>query len=119
MVKSEAIESVGYYVLIPPADGLKTAEKTLARAKQNQLLDSRLFRSGPLENAVSLGFFSQHDNAKRWAENVRQKGFEVVLREKSVAKNLYRLRVKGANTPVHGLALKKLAGGTMQRVACP
>ena len=119
MVKSEVTESAGYYVLIPPADDLKTAERTLARVKESQLLDSRLFRSGPLINAVSLGFFSQRDNAERWAESVRKKGFEVVLKEKSIAKDTFRLRVKGANTSVHGLALKQISDGKMQRIACP
>ena len=60
------------------------------------------------------------DRCRSLARNkVRKKGFEVVLREKSVAKNIYRLRVKGANTSVNGLTLNQISGGKMQRVGCP
>jgi len=117
-VKAEANEIIGYYVLIPAAENREAAQQTLARVEESEIRDFRLFRSGPLENAISLGVFSQRDNAERWADAVRNKGLDVVVREKAAPKEVYRLRVKGADTPESSLALKQISDGTIQQVAC-
>jgi hypothetical protein len=119
VVKGEALKVTGYYVLIPAADNLKTAEDTLARLKENQIRDTWLFRSGPLKNAVSLGLFSQRNNAERLADKVRKRGFEVILKEKGTKKEVYRLQVRGRDTAVNARAVKKLSLAEPQRIPCP
>ena len=119
VVKGEATKVTGYYVLIPAADDFKSAQDTVARLEENQIKDTWLFRSGPLKNAVSLGLFSRRNNAERLADRVRKKGFEVILREKGTKKEVYRLQVRGRDTPVNVRAVKKMSVGESQQIACP
>jgi len=119
VVKGEALKVTGYYVLIPAADNLETAQDTLARLKENQIRDTWLFRSGPLKNAVSLGLFSRRNNAEGLADKVRKKGFEVVLKEKGTKKEVYRLQVRGRDTALNARAVKKMSLAEPQRIPCP
>jgi len=119
VVKGQAKRVTGYYVLIPAAGDLKTAQGTMASLKDKQVRDTWLFRSGPLKNAISLGLFSQRQNAERLADSVRKKGFEVILREKGTMKDVFRLQVRGRDNEVNARAVKKMSVGQLRRIPCP
>jgi hypothetical protein len=115
VAKTTASQVAGFYVMVPPAGSQEDAQATLVRLKQKGIADTWLFRSGPYENAISLGLFSNRTNAERQAGKVRAKGFEIELREKRADKEVYRLRVSGRDAR----AVEKFAGGTHKRIPCP
>jgi len=119
VVKGQAKRVTGYYVLIPAANDLKTAEGTVASLKEKQVRDTWLFRSGPLKNAISLGLFSQRHNAERLAASVRKKGFDAVLREKSTSREIYRLQVWGRDNELNARTVRKMSIEEPLRIPCP
>lgn len=75
---AHAVEN-GFFVLIPKLPSRAIGRQTLAALKEAGVTDTWLFPSGPNENAISLGFFSRIDSARKHAESVAAKGFETAI----------------------------------------
>jgi len=109
----------GFYVLVPPAANREAARHTVERLKAKGVRDSWLFASGPLRNAISLGMFSQQENALRRKRQIEEMGFAVRLqpREREVVGHV--VKVKGLDIPANVRLLERLAAGQLRRVDCP
>lgn len=73
----------GYWVILPASDTRKEASKHIQRLKKLKVKDYFLVATGPNENAISLGVFSQKKLARRRVDNMIRLGF--VPRMESVA----------------------------------
>lgn len=77
----------GYYVLIPPLPSRDDGRVMVKKLAAAGIKDTFLFRSGPLNNGISLGLFSRDVNAERHAKNVAAKGFDAQVRERTAVKD--------------------------------
>lgn len=73
----------GYWVILPATATRKEASKHIKRLKKLKVKDYFLVATGPNENAVSLGVFSQKKLARRRVDDMIRLGF--VPRMESVA----------------------------------
>jgi len=119
VVSGELAQVIGYYVLVPAAQDRDIARAMEARLKEKGFRDTWRFRSGPLENAISLGLFNRQRNAAQHAARVRGEGFDVVLREKTRPVPVFRLRVQGGDTQINRKIMKRLGAGSFEQVECP
>ena len=115
----ELTRVTGYYVLVPAVPDRQEARATEARLKEKGFGDTWRFRSGPLENAISLGLFNRQRNAEQHATRIRAEGFDVVLREKTRAVPVFRLKVQGRDTETHSRIMRRLGAGNVEQVECP
>jgi len=109
----------GFYVLVPPAANREAARQTLERLKAKGVRDSWLFASGPLRNAISLGMFSQQENALRRKRQIEKMGFAVRLQRRERVVEGHVVMVKGLDIPANVRLLERLAAGQLRRVDCP
>lgn len=70
---------VDYWVLLGPYGGQAPASSMLQELKK-QRIDSYLIRRGEMENAISLGVFSDESRAERHASTMRSRGYAVEVR---------------------------------------
>ena len=73
----------GFWVILPATESRKEAIKHVLRLKKLKIKDYFLVATGPNENAVSLGVFSQKKLARRRVDEIIRLGF--VPRMESVA----------------------------------
>ncbi|BAN69889.1 hypothetical protein [endosymbiont of unidentified scaly snail isolate Monju] len=109
----------GFYVLVPPAANREAARQTVERLKAKGVRDSWLFASGPLRNAISLGMFSQQENAMRRKRQIEKMGFAVRLQRRERVVEGHVVMVKGLDIPANVRLLDRLAAGQLRRVKCP
>lgn len=74
---------VGYWVLIPPAPSRSAAEATAAQLKAKGITDLWIVSKGEVKNGISLGVFSQKENADSFVKHAKAKGFRVEIRDKT------------------------------------
>lgn len=65
----------GYWVILPTKKTRKDASKIIRRLKQLKVSDYFLVATGPYENAISLGVFSQKKLARRRIDEIIRLGF--------------------------------------------
>ncbi len=109
----------GFYVLVPPAANREAARQTLERLRARGVRDSWLFASGPLRNAISLGMFSQQENALRRKRQIEKMGVAVRLQRRERMVEGHVVIVKGLDIPANVRQLERLAAGRLHRVDCP
>jgi hypothetical protein len=119
VVAGELSQVIGYYVLVPAAADRDLARATEAQLQEKGFRDTWRFRSGPLENAISLGLFNRQRNAEQHAARIRGEGFDVVLREKTRPVAVFRLRVRGKETQINRKISTRLGAGIVETVDCP
>lgn len=73
----------GYWVILPPAESRKAANKHVSKLKKLKVKDYFLVATGSKQNAVSLGVYSQKKLARRRVDQMIRLGF--VPRMESVA----------------------------------
>lgn len=62
---TEAFVDRGFWVYVPPPDSLRTARLTLDQLYDAGFEDIGLIDTGPWSGAISLGYFTRSENAKR------------------------------------------------------
>jgi len=65
-----------YLVFLPQLPTRAAAEKVVADIKKHKIKEYEIIASGPYENAIALGVFSDLDKARRHAEYVRFLGYD-------------------------------------------
>lgn len=73
----------GYWVILPASATRKEAIKHVLKLKKHKVKDYFLVATGPFENAVSLGVFSQKKLARQRVDDIIRMGF--IPRMESVA----------------------------------
>lgn len=101
-------ERVGFWVLIPPRSTRESAERTLQQVRQSGIQDVWLFRSGELENAISLGLYARMENAEKRRDAIANRGFRAEIRPRYSDRERQWVRVR-LNDP--DFDLRPLASG--------
>lgn len=89
----------GYWVILPTSKTRKDASKIITRLKKLKINDYFIVATGPYENAISLGVFSQKNLARRRVDEMIRLGFvpsllNVALPRKVHWLNWYKASVK-------------------------
>lgn len=99
---------IGHWVLVPPQPSRAAAEAVAAKLKAKGIKDYWIIGKGELKNAISLGVFSQKDNADSLVQRTRAKDIPVELRDKTKPVQQVWLDYDGAQ-PVTQAAVAKHA----------
>ncbi len=85
---------IGFWVVIPPMESSDAAQDMIDKLAAAGITDVWHFRSGELNNAVSLGMFFQQENAEKLRQEIEQKGFNAELRSRFLNKRRYSIHFK-------------------------
>lgn len=85
---------IGFWVVIPPLESSEAAQEKIAQLAAAGITDVWHFRSGELNNAISLGMFFQRENAEQLRREIELKGFNAELRSRFLNKRRYSLHLK-------------------------
>jgi hypothetical protein len=85
---------IGFWVVIPPLESSAAAQDMIVQLADAGITDVWHFRSGELNNAISLGMFFQQDNAEKLRREIEQKGFNAELRSRFLNKRRYSIHIK-------------------------
>ncbi len=123
-LKAEAVgESVEYWVHQGPYSSYAEANQADGRLKKKGV-DSFVIRRGELENAVSLGVFSDASRAETQAERLRKQGYSAEIRRLARTRYQYWVSLRGeaAEAAVEGarrqLFNKKNDGAAAEKKSC-
>lgn len=78
VISKEEIVNGGYWLIISPSDTKDAAESVLINLRQREI-DSFLITDGEYRNGITLGVFSEKENADSYQENLKKKGVESLL----------------------------------------
>ncbi|WP_078118241.1 hypothetical protein [Thiosocius teredinicola] len=109
----------GYYVLIPPLPSRADGNSMVKQLADKGIKDTFLFRSGALNNGISLGLFKRESNARRHAKNVVGKGFGAEVRERKSTQERRWLVLKNEEGGEWADTLPLPEGVETQSRACP
>jgi cell division protein FtsN len=85
---------IGFWVVIPPLESSEAAQDMIAKLADAGITDVWHFRSGELNNAVSLGMFFQQENAEKLRQEIELKGFNAELRSRFLNKRRYSVHFR-------------------------
>ena len=85
---------IGFWVVIPPLESSAAAQDMIVQLADAGITDVWHFRSGELNNAISLGMFFQQENAEKLRREIEQKGFNAELRSRFLNKRRYSIHFK-------------------------
>jgi hypothetical protein len=88
--KSERTE-IGYWVVIPSLGTSEKVQEKIQELADAGIKDIWVFQAGELKNSISLGMFSQKENANNYSQVAASKGFNTELRPRFMNKKQYRL----------------------------
>lgn len=110
---------IGYWVLVPPQASRAAAREVAAQLKA-QGLEYWIIPNGELRNAISLGLFSGQDNADDFAEQMRGKGFDAEVRDKTRDSSQVWLDYQGdVYVPAEQIRSRAPEGVTIEERDCP
>lgn len=98
-----SMETLNFLVYIPPLKDYAEAERVVQDITRFDVQDVSIITDGPYSNAISLGFFSNLNKARRHAEYIRYLGYDARYTERKMAREVFWLDYDepfGNNTPV-------------------
>ena len=90
--RGETLNYDQYLVIVPPADSLAMAKKTLSELR-NAKIDSALLSDGEFARGISLGVFNTERPARLLRNSVIGQGFDAEMHVKSVPRKTYSVFV--------------------------
>ena len=81
----------GYWVILPASESRKEAQKHITKLKKLKITDYFLVATGPHQNAVSLGVYSQKKLARRRVDEIIRLGFIPRMESVSLPRKVYWL----------------------------
>lgn len=112
-------EVTGYYVLIPPLASRTEGIRKLDQLRAAGIKDVWLFRSGELNNAISLGLFSREPTARRHAANIGKKGFATEVRARTSTRTRHWLALQAEQGTDTHRAIALPDGAALEPQPCP
>ena len=115
----QSMETLNFFVYVPPAADVLQAEKMAQDIAQNDVQDVQIIHDGPYQNAISLGFFNNLNKAKRHAEYIRYLGYDAHYTEQQASREVFWLDYDepfGSNTPVQAWSAAVDATSEVQRI---
>jgi hypothetical protein len=89
---------IGFWVVIPPLESSEQVQVKIRELADAGIKDIWVFRSGELKNSISLGMFSQEENAENYSRTAAAKGFNTELQPRFLNKKQYRLGFRIENS---------------------
>ena len=90
--ESSEKQQIGYWVVIPHLEDGDKAQAMIEKLAQAGVRDIWHFRGGELENVISLGVFSQKENAENFSREVLAKGFKTEMQPRFLNKKRYMVK---------------------------
>ncbi|WML89903.1 hypothetical protein [Thiothrix lacustris] len=115
----QSMETLNFFVYIPPASDSEKAEKMVQDITKNDVQDVKIIPDGPYQNAIALGFFNNLNKAKRHAEYIRYLGYDAHYTEQQAAREVFWVDYDepfGSNTPVQAWSAAVDATSEVQRI---
>jgi len=115
----KSMETLNYFIYIPPAANAQMAEQWVADLLSNNVEDVEIVTDGPYTNAISLGFYSNLGRAKRYAEYIRYLGYDAKYSEQTSPLEVFWLDYDepfGSNTPVTNWARRIDPTSSVQKI---
>ncbi|MCX8050179.1 MAG: SPOR domain-containing protein [Methylohalobius sp.] len=87
------LQTVGYWIMYPPAKTLEAARRNLERLKAEGWQDLWLFEHGPWQGAISLGMYTDSKRAEGVVKRLKERGIAAKLmpKQKSITRYWVRL----------------------------
>lgn len=117
--KMQSMETLNFFVYIPPLADYAQAEKTSQDIVKNDVQDVQIINDGPYQNAISLGFFNNLNKAKRHAEYIRYLGYDAHYTEQQAPREVFWVDYDepfGSNAPVQAWSAAVDATSEVQRI---
>lgn len=115
----KSMETLNYFIYIPPAPNPKVAKQWADDLNANNVQDIDIVTDGPYTNAIALGFYSNIDRAKRYAEYIRYLGYDAKYSEQTSPLEVFWLDYDepfGSNTPVVNWARRIDPTSSIQKI---
>ena len=115
----QSMETLNFFVYIPPFTDAFQAEKTAQDIAKNDVQDIQIIRDGPYQNAISLGVFNNLNKAKRHAEYIRYLGYDAHYTEQQAPREVFWVDYDepfGSNAPVQAWSAAVDATSDVQRI---
>lgn len=97
-----SMETLRYLVYIPPLNSINEAQDTADDLRKYHIDDVNVIIEGPYKNAISVGFYSNLERAKRGTEYVRYLGYDARHSEEKTPLKVFWIDYDepfGSNTP--------------------
>lgn len=117
--KMQSMETLNFFVYIPPLPEYAQAEKTAQDIVKHDVQDVYIINEGPYQNAISLGFFNNLTKAKRHAEYIRYLGYDAQYTEQQAPREVFWVDYDepfGSNAPVLAWSAAVDATSEVQRI---
>lgn len=117
--KMQTLETLNFFVYIPPLADRTQAEKTASDIARNDVQDVVIINEGPYQNAISLGFFNNLNKAKRHAEYIRYLGYDAHYTEQQASREVFWVDYDepfGSNAPVQAWSAAADTTSDVQRI---
>ncbi len=98
-----SMETLRYLVFIPPLKSHAEAQAIVDDLRQQHIKNLTIISEGPYKNAISIGFYSNLERAKRETEQIRYLGYDARHSEEKSPLEVYWIDYDepfGSNTPV-------------------
>ena len=119
-----SMETLRYLVYVPPLGSEQEAQEVANDLRSHHIKNITVITEGPYKNAISIGFYSNIDRAKRETEQVRYLGYDAQHSEEKTPLEVYWIDFDepfGSNTPVITWSHSIDPTSAVQRIprACP
>ena len=98
-----SMETLRYLVYIPPLPSIEDAQNIKADLLEHHIKNVNVISEGPYKNAISIGFYSNLERAKRETEQIRYLGYDAQHSEEKSPLEVYWIDFDepfASNTPV-------------------
>lgn len=99
----KSMDTLNFLVYIPAFPSFSDAQKVTEDMAKFDVKDALIINDGPYKNAISLGFFTNLNKAKRHAEYIRYLGYDARYTEQRAAREVFWVDYDepfGSDTPV-------------------
>ncbi len=96
--KLEKRNSKGFWVLMPPLEDKVEAKRQLRKMHQANV-DSFIVTAGEKKNAISVGIYTSRRHAEKRRDDLRNKGFDIVIEERFSKRTFYWVNINQSTGP--------------------
>jgi hypothetical protein len=117
--KQKTMQTLNFMVYLQAFESRAEAEKVVKDIKKHKIKNYSIIKSGPYENAISLGSFDNLDKARRRSEYVRYLGYDAQYTARKKQKEVFWIDYDepfGSKAPVIRWTKKVDPRASVQRI---
>ncbi len=117
--KQKTMQTLNFLVYLQALSSLNEAEDVVKDLAKNKVKNYRIIKSGPYQNAISLGSYDNLDKARRRAEYIRFLGYDAKYTARKKQKEVFWIDYDepfGGNAPVFGWVDKVDPSASVQKI---